>query len=376
MKGGAVIVEVGTVDARDEPRRGWLIARPLGLLISLDAAGVALAAAAVAQVADPDILLHVVWIVLAVEAFAFGIRVAAVRIVAATVLVATYAMVARGDATPLAAGMIDLDLEEWPLMAIIAIVVAVMAERVQHTGRRYAALYRAASDRLLTAQEDERKRLAADLHDGVGQTMTALALTLDAAATALDGQEPPAVRGRDAVRRAREMTTRALDDVRGVAFRLRPARLTETGLVAGLSELAATAGLPVEFFADPALARPGLLDPVAEVEVYRVVQEALGNAARHAQASAVRISVRRAARQLRVEVSDDGVGFDTRRAPGRGLGLASMHDRASVIGATLRVDSRPGDGTVVRLDVPLVDGVPTASAADTSGRAEAGAVGL
>ena len=326
---------MGELDAGDAPRGGWrggwLIARPLPFLVLLDATGIGLAAAALAQLGDPDILLHVVWIVLAVEAFAFGLRIAALRILAASVFVIIYAVAANGDATPAAAALIDLDLEEWPLMAVIAVLVAIMADRVMLTGRRYAALYRAASDRLLTAQEDERKRLAADLHDGVGQTMTALALTLDAAEAALASADAPDAAGRDAVRRAREMAGLALEDVRGVAFRLRPARLRETGLVAALRELAASAGMAVEFSADASLMRPDLLDPASEVDTYRIVQEALGNATRHGQAHLVQISVRRLDRQLRIEVVDDGVGFDARGVDGRGLGLGeharSRHGR-------------------------------------------------
>ena len=216
-------------------------------------------------------------------------------------------------------------------MAVIAVIVAVMADRVTNTGRRYATLYRAASDRLLTAQEDERKRLAADLHDGVGQTMTALALTLDAADATLARTGAPDAAGREGVRRAREMAGIALEDVRGVAFRLRPARLRETGLVAGLRELAASAGRPVEFSADASLVRPNLLDEDREVDTYRIVQEALGNATRHGQADRIRITIQRVDRMLRIEIVDDGVGFDTAIISRRGLGLASMRDRASVV---------------------------------------------
>ena len=367
---------MGELDAGDAPRggwRGWLIARPLPFLVLLDATGIGLAAAALAQLGDPDILLHVVWIVLAVEAFAFGLRIAALRILAASVFVILYAVAANGDATPAAAALIDLDLEEWPLMAVIAVLVAIMADRVMLTGRRYAALYRAASDRLLTAQEDERKRLAADLHDGVGQTMTALALTLDAAEAALANADAPDAAGRDAVRRAREMAGLALEDVRGVAFRLRPARLRETGLVAALRELAASAGMAVEFSADASLMRPDLLDPASEVDTYRIVQEALGNATRHGQPQLVQVSVRRLDRQLRLEVVDEGVGFDARGVDGRGLGLASMRDRALVVRGALHVRSRPGTGTVVRLDVPLADDALRSLTDGAAGRAASAA---
>ena len=303
--------------AGDAGRAGWLIAHPLSVLVALDAVAIAFAAAAAAQLGDPDVLLHCVWIVLALQAFTFGLRTSAVRIAAASIFVVAYAVVADDPNSALGLTLTDLDLEEWPLMAVIAVIVAIMADRVTLTGRRYAALYRAASDRLITAQEDERNRLAVDLHDGVGQTITALTLTLDAAdaqlaAAAASSDTDRGAAGREAVRRAREIADVALEEVRGVAFRLRPARLTETGLVAALGELAATAGLAVEFSPDPSLVRPGILDPGAEVDAYRIVQEALGNAGRHSGATHVGITVRRVGRVVRIEVADDGIGFDLR----------------------------------------------------------------
>jgi signal transduction histidine kinase len=331
-------------------------------VLALDAAAIALAVGTVAQVADPDILLHGVWIVLALEAFAFGLRTAAVRIAVASIFVVGYALAADDNGSQLGLALTDLDLEEWPLMGVIAVIVAIMAERVLATGRRYAALYRAASDRLLTAQEDERNRLARDLHDGVGQTITALSLTLDAADAALARAALPDRAARDAVRRAGEMAGIALEEVREVAFRLRPPRLRETGLVAALRELVQWAGAPVDFSADASLDEPGLLDPACEVEAYRIAQEAVANATRHGHARRVSVSVQRLARHLRIEVSDDGVGFDPRSVGDRGLGLASMRDRAAVVGGSLTVRSRPGQGTLLRLDVPLATGAPEGAA--------------
>jgi signal transduction histidine kinase len=349
------------------PGGGWLIARPALTLLALDATGIGLMVAAVAQLADPDILLHVVWIVLALEAFVFGLRVATVRIAVATIFVIGYAAAANGDATSVAAEWTDLDLEEWPLMAVIACIVAIMADRVTNTGRRYAALYREASDRLLTAQEDERQRLAVDLHDGVGQTMTALTLTLDAAETSMGARARANAPGVPEVRRARDLAGIALDEVRGVALRLRPPRLREAGLVSAIEELAASAGVPVEFATDPTLQRPGLLPPDREVETYRIVQEALANATRHSHAGRIRVTVTRVDRALRIEVVDDGVGFEWPAARQGGLGLASMRERAAAVNGALHVQSRRGTGTVVRLDVPLTARVTAALAPEPLG---------
>ncbi len=345
-------------DTLAAPGGGWLITRPSRILLALDMAGVALMVAAVAQLADPDILLHVVWIVLALEAFTFGLRPASIRIAGATIFVLAYAFFANDAMTPVGLALADLDLEEWPLMAVIALLVAIMADKVTSTGRRYAALYREASDRLLTAQEDERRRLSADLHDGVGQTMTALSLALDAAEAELEAEGVPDAAGRRSVRRAHELAGIALDEARGVAFRLRPPRLREVGLVAAIEELAATAGVPVEFSASPSLMRHGLLAADREVEAFRIVQEALGNATRHAHAERIRVDVSQVGQTLRVEVADDGDGFEPSRVGAGGLGLASMDERAKAVRGTLQVRSRLGTGTIVRLDVPLATGQP------------------
>ncbi len=361
--------------------RSWLVAQPPWTLAALDLTGIALSAAAAAQLNNPDVLMHVVWIVLAIEAFAYGLRVVAVRIAAVTIFLVVYAFLANDIGTPFAVAMIDLDLEEWPLMVAIAVLVAILADRVTRTSRQYAALYRAASDRLLTAQEDERKRLSADLHDGVGQTMTAMVVTLDAAEAAFASPAIPDDVARKEVRRAREMASIALEDVRGVALRLRPARLQESGLVAAMRELAASAGMPVEFSADASLDHPRLLDPAREVDTYRIVQEAIGNASRHARPTRVEIRVERISRSLRVEVADDGVGFDPGQVAGRGLGLASMRERALAMGGTLDIRSRLGAGTRIRLDIPLADDLGTwtvddgaaADVMDAAARAPGGA---
>lgn len=125
--------------------------------------------------------------------------------------------------------------------------------------------------------------------------------------------------------------------------------------MAALRELAASAGMAVEFSADPSLLRPGLLDPEREVDSYRIVQEALGNATHHAHADRIRISVTLVDRMLHIEVVDDGVGFDAADVRDGGLGLAGMRDRAEAARGALHVRSWRGTGTVVRLDVPLTD---------------------
>jgi signal transduction histidine kinase len=354
---------------RRKNRARGFIGQPVWLQFALDFGGIVLAIAAFGHGFNPDVLLHMVWVVLALEAFAFGLQVTSVRIAVATVIVFGYAAIAEGGATPLTASLIDLELDEWPLMVVISIVVAVMADRTSSTSRRYAALYRQANNRLLTAQEDERWRLARDVHDGVGQTITALSLTLDAAESMLWApSEPPSPLSRGAIRRAQELASIALSEARDVALRLRPARIQESGLIAAVSELATAAGRPVEFQADPELTRPGLLPIDTEVELYRIVQEALGNSVRYAHARYRWITASVESNALQIEIRDDGVGFDQTKTSTRGLGLAGMEDRANAMGARLSIRSRPGQGATVTVEMPLPASALAALAGDNPSR--------
>jgi len=250
---------------------------------------------------------------------------------------------------------------------VIAVIVAIMADRVANTSRHYAELYRLASDRLMTAQEDERKRLGRDLHDGVGQTLTAVVLTLDAAESMLwAGERAPSAMARSAIERAQELAAIALDETRDVAYRLRPDRFVETGLVAAAKRLAASAGAHVTVVADPGLAVPGLLDPEGEMNVYRIVQAAMGNAVRHAHANHIRIEFASDGAVLSVAVIDDGIGFDAATREDRGLGFAGMRERALILRAGLETTSVRGEGTRVALTVPLSRREATPTTASTT----------
>ncbi len=330
-----------------------LARHPWRLQLILDGAFVVLALATFAQVWDPDVLFHGIWVVLTLQAFVFGLRVSVVRIFLAMVLLVAYFELgaATGPGSPAFA---QLDLAEWPLMIVIAVLVAVMADRVATTSRRYAELYRRASDRLLTAQEDERKRLGRDLHDGVGQTLTAIVLTLDAAESSLwAGERAPSAMARSGIGRAQELAAIALDETRDVAYRLRPDRFVETGLVAAVKRLADTAGVEISVVADPVLSHPGLLDPEDEMSVYRIVQEALANAIRHAHAQRIRVELTSDGVVLTIRIVDDGIGFDVDATKDRGLGLAGMRERALILRADLSLESTPGMGSTVVMRVPL-----------------------
>jgi two-component system sensor histidine kinase UhpB len=343
---------VGTGILRD----GWLLGLgPTGVRRLLNVAVLALVIATLAGWGDPDLVVDVLWVTLAIGAFVFGLRLTIVRIGVVSVVVLGYSAVQTAvlDAEP-EIELLDL---EWPLMVGLSILIAILADRVSTIARHYASLYRQASDRLVAAHEDERSSLARDLHDGVGQTLTAVVLTLDAAETALsvpvDG--PPDVRAESAqvaVRRARGLTQAALEEARTVAARLRPSRIQELGLGAALRGLGDSAGIPVELRFEPGVLAPGLLTPEREIDAYRIVQEAVGNAARHSHAGHAWIEAEVEDGQVTIRVGDDGIGFD-KATTTVGLGLVGMEERAGILHGRLDVRSQPGAGTIVELQIPV-----------------------
>ncbi|MER6465427.1 HAMP domain-containing sensor histidine kinase [Streptomyces sp. NPDC001288] len=201
------------------------------------------------------------------------------------------------------------------------------------------------SARVLNAQEAERRRIAQELHDEVGQTMTAVLLALERAAAEAD--EP--LRGE--LRQVQEITRGSLDEVRRLARRLRPGVLEDLGLISALTslttEFATHAGLRVVRGFGSGLPE---LDQQTELVLYRVTQEALTNAARHAEADEVEVSLRHTGEAVVLTVTDDGRGTGVAR---EGAGIRGMRERALLIGATLDVTSPPRAGTLVRLTVPV-----------------------
>lgn len=205
----------------------------------------------------------------------------------------------------------------------------------------------AAQARDLAAAE-ERARLARDLHDETIQALVALGRQLDL--LALDLAQPAAARER--LERIRNVLDTTLDGVRRLSHNQRPVVLEDLGLVAALGSHAtawADLGLDVAFVVQ---GRPVRLSPVIESAVYRVMQEALSNVARHAHVGTARVDLTLSPEELWLCVADDGVGFAPDETP-PGQGLLGMRDRAAAIGAELTVRSQPGRGTQLRLWVPI-----------------------
>lgn len=207
---------------------------------------------------------------------------------------------------------------------------------------------------VIDAQEAERARVSRDLHDDIGQALTSVLLGLRLVDASLyDGDRDADEAGRR-LADLRELVRDALQRSRQLAFDLRPTVLDDIGLVPALerltSDIAARAELAVELA--NGLSFTDRLDPAIETVAYRVVQEALTNVVRHAEASTVRVALATADRRLHVTIIDDGCGFDT-TVQARHLGLSGMTERANLAGGDLTVASRPGTGTTITLEVPV-----------------------
>lgn len=199
----------------------------------------------------------------------------------------------------------------------------------------------------LAAQEAERYRIAQELHDEIGQRLTAVLLSLKQVA-----DQAPANLAEE-IRLIQDTTRAGLDEVREVARRLRPGVLEDLGLHDALAALAtdfSTHGVRIHRTFTPGLPDLG---PDTELVVYRIAQEALTNVARHAHANAVELSLTRQGDAVVVRVADNGRGW---RGAEEGAGVRGMRERALLVGGEFRIGPRPGGGgTEVRLQVPIED---------------------
>ena len=214
-----------------------------------------------------------------------------------------------------------------------------MLERLEAERRR-------ASNAALSAQEQERARVARDLHDEVNQALTGLLLRLEAARE----KAPPSLAAELAEIRA--LANQAMQELLTLARQLRPTALDDLGLEAALAgnvrELSNQGGVEASFEAEEL----GALPQDVQLVVYRVAQEALSNAMRHSDAAHVKVGLRREGDRVVLSVADDGRGFTFDQAID-GLGIAGMRERALLVGGEFQIESRPAIGTRVRLLVPI-----------------------
>lgn len=243
-----------------------------------------------------------------------------------------------------------------------------------------------AAGRVLRAQEEERRRLALELHDQIGQSLTALTFHAEAIAQRLEG-EPSRVAEhvQRQVERLIALAQRTLAEVQTLSRQLRPPLLDDLGLVAALHWLAddvrerfgvqvhlhlhlAQRGpeAPHEQAEEPATTGPDVMgsriqdEPArlpgdVEIALFRIAQESLTNAIRHGRAGHIHLILWQRVAGVSLMVADDGVGFTQGSTAARGIGLEGMRERAQLLGGTLRLRSRHGDGCVVRVHIPLTD---------------------
>ena len=253
-------------------------------------------------------------------------------------------------------------------LAVARLSLRHTARLEQESVRRFEEVTQAKRDlkqlsaRLLEIQEDERRRMARELHDEIGQTLTALRIEISRAQAALKAGSPAAG---DRLEEARALAEKTVRSVRDISLLLRPALLDDLGLAAALQwqaeDFSRRSGIPCRF------SEEDLEDALPDAHktcVYRVVQEALNNCEKHSAAREVRLRVGQRGRELTVELEDDGRGFrlDPQGNPAgaAGLGLLGMRERAAMLGGTLEMESAQGRGTRLRLRLPLPAPAPAA----------------
>lgn len=206
---------------------------------------------------------------------------------------------------------------------------------------------------LIQAQEEERRRLAGELHDEIGQLLTAVSLSIEVTKETLN------TTARARLEESRAAVDRAIDQVRNLSLNLRPAMLDVMGLESALrwfvNRQEEMTGLEIELHSSMAGMR---VASDLETACFRVVQEAMTNVARHAQARTVHIELARKGPDLLLSIRDDGIGFDVaaarrRATSGGSFGLLGMAERVRLLGGAFEIESASGQGTVTRVRFPL-----------------------
>jgi PAS domain S-box-containing protein len=227
-------------------------------------------------------------------------------------------------------------------------------KQAEEKRKEYSLKLQVLSRRLVEVQETERRHIARELHDEIGQALTVAQLNLQAVLQS-PGADAPVPRLTESL----EVVERVLEQVHDISLNLRPSMLDDLGLEPALrwytNRQAALAGLQAEFAMDPLEHR---LDPIIETECFRIAQEALTNVVRHAQARTVTVELHTKDGRLHLGVRDDGVGFEVapvreQAVRGASLGLLSMEERAALAGGGLEFKSTPGQGTDVQAWFPL-----------------------
>ena len=226
------------------------------------------------------------------------------------------------------------------------------AHEVQLTGALRSSLedLRRSRERLVEAQEEERRRIQRDLHDGLGPLLASMRLRLEACLEVAEKTDIPLSGD---LERLYELVGEATGDVRGLVYDLRPPVLDQLGLVPAIRQHCERFGRETGIETELATAAELSVPAAAEVTVLRVVQEALVNVQKHACASRVVVRLEQQGEWLLVGVADDGMGLSANGGTSAGTGLLSMRERAELLGGTLKLNSRPGGGTDLLARIPV-----------------------
>jgi ligand-binding sensor domain-containing protein/signal transduction histidine kinase len=230
--------------------------------------------------------------------------------------------------------------------AMLAALLVVAHDRRVRRFKRERAEQDALSRRLIDSQETERKRIAAELHDSLSQALAVIRNRALVALSAPENQE----RAVEHLEEIAEATARAIDEVREISYNLRPYHLDRLGLTKAILVMIDRVAVAHHLrFTTDVDDLDGAFPADAAIGVYRIVQEAVSNAVKHADASAIHVAVKWSARAVTIAVYDNGRGFDAAEARGAaGFGLVGMAERVRQLGGSLSIESRPGAGTAVR----------------------------
>jgi len=253
---------------------------------------------------------------------------------------------ARLTAAGLALGSIVAGISIWRIFHLEHLA-GIYIGKIERAERELRGL----SQELVHAQEEERKRISRELHDDVGQKLTALRYTLGGLSRNLEGT------AKIQCEEAKQIVEHSMKTVREIAMGLRPSMLDDLGLGPAIEwlarEMSRRSGVPIEVQMEGSLRS---LQDQQRTGVFRIAQEALTNCLRHAQAHFVRVLLHEGPNEFTLVVQDDGIGFEPEAVASGGLGIIGMRERAAELGGEIEWITKPGKGTQVRLSIPLTPG--------------------
>jgi signal transduction histidine kinase len=231
-------------------------------------------------------------------------------------------------------------------------------KQVEEALRESESHLRYLSSQLLTAQENERKRIALELHDSIGQTLSALKFSVENTLKQVDDNNPNACA--EALSTAIPLVQESIEEVRKIAMDLRPSILDDLGILATISWFCREfqtiySGIRIQQQLD--IQEDDVPDPL-KITIYRILQEAFNNVTKHSEADLVRLSLRKTDATIALAVEDNGLGFNPEdvfsvESSSRGIGLASMRERTELSGGSFSIESTEGKGTIIRALWPL-----------------------